>query len=80
MCILPPATLHSHAALQNKSPIHNLSTTRSWKVVMIPHTHKKQAMNLHDLLKTTTHIGGLADTTAAPLNNPQTEHAAELTA
>lgn len=25
-------------------------------------------MNLNDLLKTTTHIGGLADTTAAPLN------------
>lgn len=47
---------------------------------MTPHGHKKQAMNLNDLLKTTTHIGGLADRTAAPLNNPQAEHAAELTA
>lgn len=47
---------------------------------MTPHVHKKQAMNLNDLLKTTTHIGGLADRTAAPLNNPQAEHAAELIA
>lgn len=62
----PPANLHFHDSLQNKSPIHNLSTTQSWKVLITLYMHKKQPMNLNDLLKATKPIGDLTNITAVP--------------
>lgn len=50
-------TLFCHA-LRNKSSIHNLSTTHSWKVVITLYMHKNQTVNLNDLLKATKQVGG----------------------